>query len=101
MSVTAAAPIIVPSVDPVDAALAFYDAHLKAHLEPEFDGQVVAIHGDSGDYAIGPNSSRARFALRARQPGGPIVTLDIGPPESLQRSARWLLDSPATWRRSR
>ncbi len=74
--------------------LAIYDARLRAILEPEHNGKVVAIHVDSGDYAVARNSPLARRALRARRPEGMILTTDIGPVEMLDRSARWLLASP-------
>ncbi len=74
--------------------LAIYDTRLRAILEPEHNGKVVAIHVDSGDYAVARNSPLARRALRARYPEGMILTTDIGPVETLDRSGRWLLASP-------
>jgi len=58
---------------------AIYDERLKAVLEPEFNGQEVAIHLDSGDYEVAKNATYARRALRARQPTGLILTTNIGP----------------------
>ncbi len=60
---------------------AIYDQTLKAILEPQYDGQEVAIHLDSGDYEVAKNSPRARRALRARRPEGLIMTTNIGPPK--------------------
>jgi len=43
--------------------------------------KAVAIHVDTGDYAVGENHSDAARALLARhEPDGRIVTLTIGPP---------------------
>lgn len=56
-----------------------YDDTLKAILEPQFNGQIVAIHPDSGDYEVAENSPRARRNLRARRPQGFILTTNIGP----------------------
>jgi hypothetical protein len=35
---------------------ALYEKQLKSTLEPAFNGQTVAIHLDSGDYAVAPNA---------------------------------------------
>lgn len=58
---------------------AIYDQTLKALLEPQYNGQEVAIHLDSGDYEVATNSPHARRALRARRPEGLITTTNIGP----------------------
>ena len=58
---------------------AIYDNTLKAILEPQYTRQEVAIHLDSGDYAVAKNSPYARRALRARRPEGLIMTTNIGP----------------------
>ena len=60
---------------------AIYEGRLKSHLEPGQSGKAVAIHVDTGDYAVGENHSDAVRALLARhEPDGRIVTLTIGPP---------------------
>jgi hypothetical protein len=57
---------------------AIYEEKLKALLEPAHNGETVAIHVETGDYQVGPNSPAARFALRDRHPTGPILTTNIG-----------------------
>jgi hypothetical protein len=60
---------------------AIYEGRLKAILEPEHDGEAVAIHVDTGDYALGNNHSDAVRALLSRhESDGRIVTLTIGSP---------------------
>ena len=60
---------------------AIYEGRLKSLLEPGFSGKAVAIHVDTGDYAVGENHSDAARALLARhEADGRIVTLTIGPP---------------------
>lgn len=44
---------------------AIYD-RLRATLEPEFDGQHIAIHVDTGDYAIAKFSTLAARELSLR-----------------------------------
>ena len=58
---------------------AIYDQMLKAILEPQYNGQVVAIHLDSGDYEVANNSPTASRALRARHPVGLMMVTDVGP----------------------
>jgi len=60
-------------------ALRIYREVLSSQLEPEHLGRMVAIHPDTGDYAVGADSPAARFALRERRPKGMIVTMSIGP----------------------
>lgn len=60
---------------------AIYEKRLKATLEPSHDGEAVAIHVDTGDYALGnSHSSAARILLSRHEPDGRIVTLTIGTP---------------------
>ncbi len=61
-------------------AHAIYESKLKSILEPQFNGQIVAIHVDSGDYEVAKHSATATRAIRARHPGTLALILDIGPP---------------------
>ena len=69
-------------LDPVSLrGLAIYQERLKPLLEPEHNGKAVAIHVDTGEYAVARNHTLAREALLERyKPDGKIVTLTIGPP---------------------
>src|SRR5438552_3156574 len=62
-----------------DLGAAIYQERLKALLEPTHNGEWVAIHADTGDYALGKNSPRAVDALREQQPTGLVVTMLVGP----------------------
>jgi hypothetical protein len=71
----------VPLSPLVKQARTIYEESLKPLLEPKFSGKAVAVHVDSGDYAVGETHSDAARALLARhEPDGRIVTLTIGPP---------------------
>ena len=59
--------------------LALYEARLKAHLEPDCNGQVVAIHPDSEDYVVAETSGEAMRAMYARHPDGQVLLHVIGP----------------------
>ena len=67
-----------------------YDAKLKTLLEPEYNGQFVAIHLETGDYAVASTSSKARFTLRDKHPEGMIMTGNIGPAKDNQLAYRIL-----------
>ncbi len=58
---------------------AIYDNKLKAMLEPEYNGKIVAIHLDTGDYEVAGNSPTASRAIRARHPLGLLMVTDVGP----------------------
>ena len=62
-----------------DRGAAIYGERLKALLEPAHNGEWVAIHVDTGDYALGKNPPRALDALREKQPAGLVVTMLVGP----------------------
>ena len=68
-----------------DRGLSRYKSKLKPILEPQHDGEFVAIHVPSGDYAIGWYSGDAtREILKNHSPDGQLVILKIGPePDSL------------------
>jgi len=59
---------------------ALYDTQLGADLERDHRGQMVAIHPDSGEYAVAPGEDEALRRLRARQPVGLLFVRRIGPP---------------------
>lgn len=69
---------------------AFYDAHLRAILEPAHDKEFVAIHPDTGDYAVARWSGDAMRALRARHPEGSMWIRKIGSEPEYGLAARLL-----------
>ncbi len=75
--------IVIPSEDETARLCArgreIYDSKLKAILEPTYNGKIVAIHLETGDYAVAGNSPFARRALRLRKPSGLIFVTDVGP----------------------
>ncbi len=69
-------------LDPISLrGLAIYQERLKPLLEPEHNGKAVAIHVETGEYAVARTHTLALDALLKRyEPDGKIVTLTIGPP---------------------
>lgn len=77
---------LTPSTDDVfERGIALYENHLKEILERDYFGKVVAIHPDSGDYAIGADSLKASLALRERHHSGLFFIRRIGPPTAGDR----------------
>lgn len=63
---------------------------LRPDIEPGHAGEFVAIHVDTGEYAIGRTATDARRALRARQdPCGRMHTQKIGDEPDYALAARW------------
>lgn len=59
-------------------ALEIYQENLRELLEPGHEGEGLAIHPASGDYALDNTPTRAGRKLRAQHPEGGIVTLRVG-----------------------
>ena len=59
---------------------AIYEERLREKLEAEHSGDGVAIHLDSGDYAVHRNRAKAVVELSKRHSEGSIFSLIIGPP---------------------
>jgi hypothetical protein len=66
------------TVDPLDDARSLYELKLRSMLEPDFDGQWVAIHAQSGDYLVDRWPGKVHRAMEARHPSGPILIRRIG-----------------------
>jgi hypothetical protein len=65
--------------DQSDEAYKFYVAELRPLLEPQHNGDYVAIDVGSGSYEVARGLGKAFRALRARHPNGKISVLQIGP----------------------
>ncbi|WP_309688119.1 hypothetical protein [Armatimonas sp.] len=74
-----------------ERALALYESRYRATLEQEHSGEVVAIHVDSEDFAVGRSSHQAVQQLRVRQPKGRLVILTIGSEPDYALAARLLV----------
>jgi guanylate kinase len=70
--------------------LEIYDTKLKPILEPEHNGETVAIHVDTGNYALARNSPDAMRAIRKKYPTGLVVNVLVGPDQMDQLARRML-----------
>lgn len=68
---------------------AVYD-QLRSSLEPALDGQFVAIHTQSGDYALGRSTAAAMRAIRKLHDHGPLFLRKIGSEPEYGLAARLL-----------
>ena len=55
-----------------------YETTLKSLLEPQYDGHTVAIHVDTGDYAVARASADAMRAMRKLHREGKLLLHTIG-----------------------
>ncbi len=67
-----------PLDDVTRRGLAIYETRLGPLLESAHAGEVVAIHVDSGDYAVAPSSPEALRAMRRMRPAGLLFLYTIG-----------------------
>lgn len=70
-----------PLDDVTQRGLKIYEGRLKPLLEPDHLGEVVAIHVDSGDYAVAASSPEALRAMRRIHPAGLLFLYTIRPAE--------------------
>ena len=67
------------AIDPLmQQALAFYDAELRAHLEPAHDGKYIVIDPASLDYEVDASPVAAGVHMNDRRPGAPTIAFFIG-----------------------
>ena len=79
-----------------ERGMALYREKIQPVVEPEQNGKHIAIHLDTGDYAVAANGPDAWRAMRARQPEGLIMTTIIGPDQMDQLAYRMLGSRAAT-----
>lgn len=70
---------------------ALYEAKLRALLEPEYNNRFVAIHPDSGEYAVADSTGNAMRAIRKKRPQGRLYLTKIGPEPEYGLTARILV----------
>lgn len=63
---------------------------LRPSFEPILDGQFVAIHIQSGDYATAQSTASAMRAIRKLHNGGPLFLRKIGSEPEYGLAARLL-----------
>jgi hypothetical protein len=100
-STTTAVPLHAELDEFCERGLRLYEERLKAILEPEFNGQVVAIDVESGDYEVVRVSREAWGPLRERHPQARVFITDVGPPKPCGFSIRMQAEIQAAARETR
>lgn len=67
-----------PSEDLTESGQRLYDERLKALLEPEHEGEFVAIDPETERYFLGPTGLAALRAGRKELPGNLFYLLRVG-----------------------
>ena len=57
-----------------------YASRLRGHLEQQYDGQVVIIDVETGEYEIGQDSLAANNRALAKHPGAALYGIRVGFP---------------------
>lgn len=55
-----------------------YEQNIRNVVEDQFDGKILAIDVESGEYEIDDQVLPAVHRLQAKHPGAPIFTMRIG-----------------------
>jgi hypothetical protein len=61
-----------------EEAQALYEREIKAKVEPEHIGKIIAIDVESGDHELGDTVLTATKPLRSRRPNGRFFALRVG-----------------------
>lgn len=62
---------------------------IKGDLEPAHEGEIVAIHPDSGEYFLGQTLNQADAKAYERYPDGWLYFARIGSPEATLPLKTW------------
>ncbi len=84
----------LPLDDAARRGLALYETHLRAILEPEHTGEVVAIHINTGDHVVAASSPDALRAMRRVHPSGLLFLYTIGPCAGYELAGRMARVAP-------
>ena len=62
----------------MEQGLSFYENHLKPVLEPTHDGEAIALHVETGAYALARYTGAALRLLRKTHPTGEALLFRVG-----------------------
>lgn len=74
-------PVHQPRYSKEDAARRgdeIYDREVRSQLEPQHNGEVVAIDLDTGEWEVDPDQDTAADRLEARLPDAQIIVMRVG-----------------------
>ncbi len=64
--------------DLIGRAKAIYEERLKAELEPQHNGEIIAVEVESGDYFLGDSEVEAYDEAVKKHPGKKFAFLRVG-----------------------
>ena len=64
--------------DLLERGMKLYDERLKRELEPQHDGEMLAVEVESGDYFLGRTATEAYKKAKEKYPGGKFAFLRVG-----------------------
>ena len=64
--------------DLIDKARRIYDERLKSELEPDHNGEILAVEVESGDYFLGDSAIEAYDKAVKKHPGRKFAFLRVG-----------------------
>ncbi len=65
----------------ISKGLEIYNS-LKGQLEPDHNGEIIAIEPNSGDYVVGKTLGKADKAMFAKHPDTWVLFVRIGSPDA-------------------
>jgi hypothetical protein len=73
-----------PTSEIVRRGKEIYDRDIRAKVEPEHRGKLLAVDVDTGDYALGDTSLAALTNLRAKRPDAVAHLIRVGYPTAMR-----------------
>ncbi len=64
--------------DLLQRGIKLYEERLKSELEPEHDGEMLALEVESGDHFLGRTATEAYRKAKAKHPGREFAFLRVG-----------------------
>ena len=64
--------------DLLKRGMKLYEERLKRELEPEHNGEMLAVEVESGDYFLGRTATEAYRKAKAKHPGREFAFLRVG-----------------------
>lgn len=71
-----------------EVAQQLYDEKLRPQLEPRYDGKIVVIDAESGDYFMGETLHEANEKARKKYPDNVFYAIKVGYPAVYSFSSR-------------
>ena len=64
--------------DLLQSGMKLYEKRLKRELEPEHNGEMLAVEVESGDYFLGRTATEAYRKAKEKHPGREFAFLRVG-----------------------